>query len=192
MSEIYWQLYIIIIFSLPILVNLKDGFQLAIIKDGFFNKGLLADPDFNTSSLTTPRCYSGEKMETMLRFVDEDRLPYTAWVKIQKKVIKAKNTQSFYLKCFFTIIFQPLGSLFFSNYDFELIKTLIIVSEAKLKLSFLYKARLRIECKALELHVEEAKLDVLAIEIMQQKKKTMACQIRSNQNQKKKKKLQRP
>lgn len=48
----------------------------------------------------------------MLGFMDKDRLPCTAWAKIQKKVIKAKNTQSFYLKRFLTIIFQPLGSFF--------------------------------------------------------------------------------
>lgn len=47
------------------------------------------------------------------------------------------------------------------------------------------------ERKALELHqdcVEKAKLDVLAMKIVQQKKKAAACQIRSKQNLEKEKK----
>lgn len=48
-----------------------------------------------------------------------------------------------------------------------------------------------VECKALELHqdcVKETRLDALAIEILEQKKKAAVCQIWSKQNLKKEKK----
>lgn len=69
-------------FSLPIFVNLKDRLWLAIIKESFLIKGLLANLKFDIASLTAPSNYRREKIETILDFVDKNRLAYTALAKI--------------------------------------------------------------------------------------------------------------
>lgn len=82
------------------------------------------------------------------------------------------------MKHFFAVVFQLFGSFFLGRYDFELIKTPVIAPGAKLELGCLYKARSMVECKALELHqdcVKETRLDALAIEILEQKKKAAVC-----------------
>lgn len=65
-------------FSLPILVNLKDRLWLAIIGEGLSNKRSPADLESNTGSLTAPSSYWEEKVETILDFVDKDKLACTA------------------------------------------------------------------------------------------------------------------
>lgn len=78
-------------FSLSILINLKDKLWLAIIKEGFLNTEPPANLESDIGNLTAPSSYKRKKVETMLGFVDKDRLAYMAWARIQKKTIKAKN-----------------------------------------------------------------------------------------------------
>lgn len=68
----------VIIFPLLILVNLKYRFWFAIIEESFLDKKLLTDSESDTSNLTAPSSYEEEKVETMLGFVDQDRLAYMA------------------------------------------------------------------------------------------------------------------
>ncbi len=61
----------------------------------------------------------------------------------------------------------------------------MITSEPKFKLRRLYGAGSRIEQKSLKLHqdwVEEARLDCLALEIVEQKKEVAACRLQSEEN----------
>lgn len=78
-------------FFLPILVNLKYKLWLAIIKKNFSNKKLLANIESDTDNSTALSSYKREKVKTLLDFVNKDKLAYTAWAKIQKKVTKTKN-----------------------------------------------------------------------------------------------------
>lgn len=78
MKKNFWQLYIIIKFFLPIYINLKDKYQLIIIKENFFNKQLLINLESNTSSLTILSSYRNNKVETMLSFMDINRLAHIA------------------------------------------------------------------------------------------------------------------
>lgn len=77
-SQICRQLYIIIIFSLQIFVNLKDKLWFAIIKKGFFNKKLSVNLKSDTGSSTTSNNYKKKEIETILGFIDKDRLVCTA------------------------------------------------------------------------------------------------------------------
>lgn len=89
------------------------------------------------------------------------------------------------------VALQPLGSLFLGRHNFELIKAPVIAPRAKSELGCLYKAGSRMERKALVLdqdRVEKARLDALAIKIVQRKKEAAVCRIWSKQNLEKKKK----
>lgn len=61
---------------MPIFVNLKDRFWLAIFEKKIFNKRLLVNFESNTGSLTVSNNYKREKVKTMLDFMDKDRLAY--------------------------------------------------------------------------------------------------------------------
>lgn len=69
-------------FSLPIFVNLKDRLWLAIIEESLLIKRPLADLEFDIANLTAPSNCWREKVETILDFVDENRLACAAWAKI--------------------------------------------------------------------------------------------------------------
>lgn len=126
----------------------------------------------------------------MLGFVNKDGLACMAWARIQKEAPEAKNAQSLRLKRSLTVAFQTLGPPFFGRYDFKSIKAPVIALGAESELGRLYRAESKMKRKALKLHqdcVEEARLDALAMEIVQQKKKAAACRIRFKQNLEKEK-----
>lgn len=82
-GKICQQWHIVMIFLLSIFINLKDGFWLAIIKKGFLDKKLSANPEFDTSSNSSAlTSYEKDKIETMLGFINKDRLAYMAWARI--------------------------------------------------------------------------------------------------------------
>lgn len=87
---------------------------------------------------------------------------------------------------------QSLGPLFLNRHNLELIKAPVIALVGEYGLGRLYKAGSRIKQKALELHqdcVEEARLDCLVIEIVEQKKEAAACCSQLKLNLQKKRKL---
>lgn len=67
----------VITFSLPIFVNLKDSFWFAIIEKSSFNKKPPADSELDTGSANALSNYKREEIETMLSFVNKDGLSCT-------------------------------------------------------------------------------------------------------------------
>lgn len=110
----------------------------------------------------------------MLDFIDEDALAEMAWSAIQKEAADVESAQTLRLKRSLAVAMQSLGPPFLGRHDLESIKAPVIASGGESGLGRLYGAGSRMERKALELHqdhVEEARLDCLAMEIVSEKKK---------------------
>lgn len=98
--------------------------------------------------------------------------------------------QTLQLKRSLTIAMQYLDPFFFGNYDLKSIKAPVITLGDKSGFGYLYEVMLKMEQKALKLYqdrVEEARLDCLLMEIVEQKKEAATCPTQSELNLQKEK-----
>lgn len=164
-------------FPLPFPANLKDGLRLTVIEKSLSDEVrrrilipiLAAVPPVQVPMGATRWSQCWVSLMRMLSLVLRGQNSEEA-----AKAIKAQSTR---LKHFFAIAFQPFNPPFLGWHKIELIQTPVIILGSESKLGQLYKTGLKMEQKALELHqdhVEEARLDCLAMEIVEWKKKTMA------------------
>lgn len=178
-SKIKKQLRVVMTFSPLISDDVKDGLKLSYLGEAISDKGPLLKPESDELTMddTTVDAYGGDKVDSMPDMIDQDALVHTAWPIIQKKAAEVESVQNLQLKQSLTAAFQPLGPFFFGRHDIESLKMPIIVPGPEFELGCLYRAGSRMKRKALELHqdrVEEARLDCLAMEIVEQKKEASA------------------
>lgn len=124
-------------------------------------------------------------MESILGYVDEDATVHAIRPKIQREVAEIETAQINWLKRSLAVALQPLGPPFLGQHDVESIRAPVIIPGLESKLEQLYGAGSRIEQKSLELYqdqVAKARLDCLALEIVERKKEVAARQLQSEKN----------
>lgn len=145
-SKIPRQLRTIISFALPLLARLNKAVCLDIIDKALPDQATVIDLDSNTIVLSFgASIYGGEKVESMLDYVDKNVTVYITWLKIQKEVTEIETTPTNRLKRFFAITFQSLNPLFLGQQNIESIRAFVIAPRPEFKLGRLYRVSSRME-----------------------------------------------
>lgn len=94
-SEIRRHLRAVMSFPLPLPAGLNESLRLGVIEEAIPDEATVTDLDADSgSSLSGASTYGGNKVESMLGYVDEDVVVQSAWPKIQKKAAGAHKREA--------------------------------------------------------------------------------------------------
>ncbi len=90
-NEICRLLCIIMTFPLPISKELREFLHFNPVEDALSDEEPPSDPESSSTSFTGSSAYGGDKMSSMLHFVDKDVLAYVTWLDIQREAADVEN-----------------------------------------------------------------------------------------------------
>lgn len=91
-NEICYLLCMIMTFPLPISKEIREFLYFISVEDILFDEGPLSDPKSSSTSSTDSNAYGGDKVTSMLHFVDKDILICATWPGIQREAANIENT----------------------------------------------------------------------------------------------------
>ncbi len=140
-------------FALPLSAGLNKALCLDIIDEALPDQATVTDLNSDASALSFgASTYRGEKVESMLGYVDEDATVCATWPKIQREDAEIEAAQTNQLKRSLAVALQPLSPPFLGRHNVESIRAPVIAPGPEFELERLYRVGSKMEQESLELH----------------------------------------